>query len=304
MATSSNVTYGNIDDCKRYYGNDYNRCNFLEYLRKFLLSRNETVLIPKINGRYVDIYDLYGQVTRRGGFDVVCRDKLWTQIASSMNIVNADDILLKAYGNVLRSLEIDSKNNSSNNNSMLSANSSSSSGMPMNSRPIVPNINQYSSNNSSMVGKPISMTSARPISIPNSSTSMGQHMSTIYNSNSNVNKRPKIESTESIDRSPLPAQINSAIAALESADPHLVIKGLNFFTQKSYELQDSNAIQLELYPQILSSLSNLLDLINPLPKVLFNNDYITNENLEFWVALDNKTPASANIAFQVSFCEV
>lgn len=63
------------------------------------------------------------------------------------------------------------------------------------------------------------------------------------------------------------AKLHHAIRDLSSADLSTVIRGLNVLTQKSCEAESVN-FNLELYPQIIVSLGDLLDLVNPIASVL------------------------------------
>lgn len=51
--------------------------NFIQQLQKFWDSRGQTIKIPQIGGRELEVYKLYKAVTKRGGLKVVSANKLW-----------------------------------------------------------------------------------------------------------------------------------------------------------------------------------------------------------------------------------
>lgn len=67
--------------------------------------------------------------------------------------------------------------------------------------------------------------------------------------------------------------METAISSLDSPNITVVVKGLNFLLQRSNDGNGSDANNttplLENYPSLLIALSNLLDIINPLGKLLF-----------------------------------
>jgi hypothetical protein len=63
--------------------------------------------------------------------------------------------------------------------------------------------------------------------------------------------------------------IHLAIAKIDSNNPNAVVSGINVLTKKAFEAVDSLAVQFELFPQLIVSLSSLLDTINPLSLVIF-----------------------------------
>ncbi len=66
-------------------------------------------------------------------------------------------------------------------------------------------------------------------------------------------------------------KIIKAIKYMDSSDPAVVVKGLNILTQKTYELYDSNALQLENFPELILSLGSLMDIVNRLDVDIFSN---------------------------------
>jgi hypothetical protein len=59
---------------------------FIKSLSKFHQQKGETLKIPQIGGRELDIYLLYKEVTERGGFQQVSNNKLWKEIVSALKI--------------------------------------------------------------------------------------------------------------------------------------------------------------------------------------------------------------------------
>jgi hypothetical protein len=59
---------------------------FLKSLSKFHQQKGETLKIPQIGGRELDIHLLYKEVTERGGFQQVSSSKLWKEIVSALKI--------------------------------------------------------------------------------------------------------------------------------------------------------------------------------------------------------------------------
>lgn len=68
--------------------------------------------------------------------------------------------------------------------------------------------------------------------------------------------------------------MDSAIKNLDSNVVANVVKGLNFILQRSYEANDSaNSyyVNIDNHPLLLLSLGKLLDAVNPMGRLLFNN---------------------------------
>lgn len=69
--------------------------------------------------------------------------------------------------------------------------------------------------------------------------------------------------------------LHSATRALESNNIATVIKGLNFLLNKSYDPQNDQSVntvlQLEDHPRLLHALSDLLDVVNPSVRLLFDD---------------------------------
>ncbi len=68
--------------------------------------------------------------------------------------------------------------------------------------------------------------------------------------------------------------ISSATNALQSNNINHVVKGLNYLLLKSYDAHNdlsSNAVvQVEDHPRLLHALSDLLDVVNPAVRLLFD----------------------------------
>jgi hypothetical protein len=99
------------------------------------------------------------------------------------------------------------------------------------------------------------------------------------------------------------SKIIKAIKHMDSHDPSVVIKGLNTLTQKTYELTDSAAIQLDIFPELILSLGSLLDTVNPIVSLLPNNvpydsydSFILDRSNQFW---DPVLLSSGNHEFKV-----
>ena len=74
---------------------------------------------------------------------------------------------------------------------------------------------------------------------------------------------------ENFPESAWPAKIHKATKELDSSDPAVVIKGLNTLLMKSFESDTGITLQVENYPELLISLGCLLDALNPLGGMLF-----------------------------------
>lgn len=76
-------------------------CNLYYYHRK--INRNFSV-IPVIHKKSIDIYHLYKSVGIRGGFDNVCKEKLWAQVCRELGIYSLSShptTLKNLYKNLL-----------------------------------------------------------------------------------------------------------------------------------------------------------------------------------------------------------
>uniref|UniRef100_A0A4W4F4E0 [histone H3]-trimethyl-L-lysine(4) demethylase n=1 Tax=Electrophorus electricus TaxID=8005 RepID=A0A4W4F4E0_ELEEL len=73
------------------------KLNFLDQIAKFWELQGCTLKIPHVERRSLDLYQLYKLVTEEGGFDIVCRERKWTQISLKMGFAPG-----KAIGSHLR----------------------------------------------------------------------------------------------------------------------------------------------------------------------------------------------------------
>ncbi|XP_051767715.1 lysine (K)-specific demethylase 5Ba isoform X1 [Ctenopharyngodon idella] len=74
------------------------KLNFLDQIAKFWELQGCTLKIPHVERKTLDLYVLYKLVKEDGGFDVVCKERRWTQIALKMGFAPG-----KAVGSHLRS---------------------------------------------------------------------------------------------------------------------------------------------------------------------------------------------------------
>ena len=91
--------------------------------------------------------------------------------------------------------------------------------------------------------------------------------------------------------------INQAIQLINSTNINDVIRGLNYLLQKSYEANElntsNNAVFVEQYPQLLTSLGNLLDVINPSGKLPFQQ-FLTNDENNYYSFLFGDLSSGSN----------
>uniref|UniRef100_A0A8C1I287 [histone H3]-trimethyl-L-lysine(4) demethylase n=1 Tax=Cyprinus carpio carpio TaxID=630221 RepID=A0A8C1I287_CYPCA len=73
------------------------KLNFLDQIAKFWELQGCTLKIPHVERKTLDLYVLYKLVNEDGGFDVVCKERKWTQIALKMGFAPG-----KAVGSHLR----------------------------------------------------------------------------------------------------------------------------------------------------------------------------------------------------------
>ncbi|KAI2659192.1 Lysine-specific demethylase 5B [Labeo rohita] len=73
------------------------KLNFLDQIAKFWELQGCTLKIPHVERKTLDLYVLYKLVKEEGGFDVVCKERRWTQIALRMGFAPG-----KAVGSHLR----------------------------------------------------------------------------------------------------------------------------------------------------------------------------------------------------------
>lgn len=151
----------------------------------------------------------------------------------------------------------------------------------------------------------------RPMNVPGSlnsnymqhgSNSIGQQMyQNANNHNALSNNRRQV-----VDVGPsLVEKINNAVRDIISKDPSIVIRGLNFLTTKTYESTEPCDVQLEHFPMLALSLGNLLDTLNPLALVLFeeNKDSDTSQSIlnihEDWKCYPAGLISKRSLYFQV-----
>ncbi|KAK2821365.1 hypothetical protein Q7C36_020708 [Tachysurus vachellii] len=73
------------------------KLNFLDQIAKFWELQGCSLKIPLVERKSLDLYQLYTLVVEEGSFDVVCRERKWTQIALKMGFAPG-----KAVGSHLR----------------------------------------------------------------------------------------------------------------------------------------------------------------------------------------------------------
>ncbi|KAI7795195.1 lysine (K)-specific demethylase 5Ba [Triplophysa rosa] len=73
------------------------KLNFLDQIAKFWELQGCTLKIPHVERKTLDLYVLYKLVKEEGGFEVVCKERRWTQIAMKMGFAPG-----KAVGSHLR----------------------------------------------------------------------------------------------------------------------------------------------------------------------------------------------------------
>ncbi|KAL6317402.1 hypothetical protein AAG906_030155 [Vitis piasezkii] len=82
---------------------------FWDTLRSFHYEMGTKLSIPVIGGKQLNLYVLYVEVTRRGGYHKVVMDKKWREVSSVFNFspttTSASYVLRKHYYNILRKYE-------------------------------------------------------------------------------------------------------------------------------------------------------------------------------------------------------
>ncbi|XP_030632475.1 lysine (K)-specific demethylase 5Ba isoform X3 [Chanos chanos] len=73
------------------------KLNFLDQIAKFWELQGCTLKIPHVERKILDLHQLYKLVNEEGGFEVVCRERRWTQISLKMGFAPG-----KAIGSHLR----------------------------------------------------------------------------------------------------------------------------------------------------------------------------------------------------------
>lgn len=89
-----------------------------------------------------------------------------------------------------------------------------------------------------------------------------------------------------------------AITKIESADPNVVIQGLNVLTKKSFEALEANSVHFENYPQLALSIGSLLDIVCPLTAYIYSctPPAVDFSQIEHWSA---RCPCTENIHVKV-----
>ncbi|XP_047318558.1 high mobility group B protein 15-like [Impatiens glandulifera] len=82
-----------------------NPCLFMETLEKLHASLGTKFMIPVIGGRDLDLHRLFVQVTSRGGFHKIVKERRWREITATFNFpstaTNASFVLRKYYASLL-----------------------------------------------------------------------------------------------------------------------------------------------------------------------------------------------------------
>ncbi|KAL8179259.1 UNVERIFIED_CONTAM: Lysine-specific demethylase 5B [Gekko kuhli] len=73
------------------------KLNFLDQIAKFWELQGCTLKIPHVERKILDLFQLNRLVAEEGGFDVVCKDRKWTRIATKMGFAPG-----KAVGSHIR----------------------------------------------------------------------------------------------------------------------------------------------------------------------------------------------------------
>jgi hypothetical protein len=77
-----------MEQLKKCYEGYPNKVNFINEVIKFWSLKDTKVLAtaPIAESKIVDLYELYNQVTMRGGYDAVCASKRWSEVAAACGI--------------------------------------------------------------------------------------------------------------------------------------------------------------------------------------------------------------------------
>ena len=365
------MSYSTLDECKSHFRNDPNRLQFIEYLQKFLSSRNEqnstnkpqsvsAVFVPVINNKCLDIYELYQQVNASGGYEVVNKDQKWTYITTKLGFPpNETASVAVAYSSLLLPLEKSTKNN--NNNRPINIQTMTTSNIMNQPKPV--KVNAILTYPNTVPSIKTNIPQAQPLSGPFSNSNIAgsipshpnntnvpsnshppsyynQHTNQLFAGGTNVNshgqspniqshanvpqfnasinvsldkyKRTKpynplgvSESTQSHNMHTVEAfneKMMIALKDLNSKDIESVVKSLNFLNQKSFEMTESQSINIEAYPQLVVSLIALLDVVNPISNSLFPCDNFKQDKKnilteDYW-SLD--LPGRSDLEFKVT----
>ena len=296
--SSVQFTYGNIEDCKQFYKKEQPKFQFIDKVQKFLAVKGDPAFVPIINTRYLDIFELYNYVLVRGGYDKVCKSNKWLEVTTLLkippNVASGEGFLQNTYSSLLLSYENHTKFKPTTVAQPLASLQKLPGNIP---KPMI-NSNQrplHSTTSSTM-------NSTTNINTYNTQMAYNQQQ-ILYQQQQQQNiqqqqhllqqqKRMKIETPQEIN-----IKILNGINDLDSKDPSLVVRGLNFFSSRSFEMTDNNSIQLESYPQLLLSLSNLLDIVNPIGQFLLTEEQLLENHSNFWV---NNNPIIGNLKFKVN----
>uniref|UniRef100_A0A5S6R4T4 [histone H3]-trimethyl-L-lysine(4) demethylase n=1 Tax=Trichuris muris TaxID=70415 RepID=A0A5S6R4T4_TRIMR len=83
------------------------RNNFISALSKFYSLQGFTLKIPSINGRELNLHDLYKEVVNRGGYEQCSRLELWSHVATALGFASSEWTRLKTnYRNLLLAYEL------------------------------------------------------------------------------------------------------------------------------------------------------------------------------------------------------
>ncbi|XP_071817474.1 lysine-specific demethylase 5A-like isoform X3 [Apostichopus japonicus] len=80
------------------------KLNFLDSIAKFWELQGCRLKLPYVNGKSLDLYNLTKLVNKLGGFEVICRDKKWSKVATEMGYPSGKNIghqLGKHYERIL-----------------------------------------------------------------------------------------------------------------------------------------------------------------------------------------------------------
>lgn len=90
-----------------------------------------------------------------------------------------------------------------------------------------------------------------------------------------------------------------AIGKIESADPNVVIQGINVLTKKSFEALEQNNVHFENYPQLAISIGSLLDVVDPLSAYIYSCTpaAVDNSQTDHWPAT---CPCTGNVHVKVT----
>jgi hypothetical protein len=295
MTSNINISYGTLDDLKVLFAKDPSRSQFIDAVQRYLRQWNEshpqpyahTSFVPIVNGKYLDIFELFNQVQFMGGFESVNKDQKWPLIAARLGFpsLETSNLIVQTYSSLLLAFEQSVRSGNkpalSNTTPSSHAQPQSHTGTPMVStlpnkinypnlpRPNLPTLSAYHP-----PANPNSMQVPAPAPVVSSSLTANLINKRPRPNEMNIHGNiPSLGSENFVDR------MNVAVRELNAKDPAVIVKGLNYLTQKSFEMTDNNAIQVELCPHLLISLGELLNTINPITACLFPMDVATSFTL-------------------------